>query len=169
MMEVKSNKHFTLLVLFCSTFSGVWTDLDNFNHFAATTEAGPNNVVSVFKSVICFSFSFYSTNTSYFSFVIGFDSWQQKRYPDDDHRSTLNHRREKLLVGWEHMQVQNNERTTLPPDQMERCGTRGRQWEEGEANEKKAQETSNDVSWAIGNFFTSQLSILLLKNLLGTN
>ena len=67
------------------------------------------------------------------------------------------------------MQVQNNERTTLPPDQTERRGTRGRQREEGEANEQKAQETSNDVSWAVGNFFTSQLSILLLKNLLDTN
>jgi len=55
----------------------------------------------------------------------------------------------------------------LPPSQTERQQTRrleatggrsdqgkkGKQQKEGGASEQKAQETSNDVSWAIGKFF----------------
>jgi len=101
------------------------------------------------------------------------------------HPRTQNHRHEQLLMGWERVQLQNSETTpTPPPSQMEWQWTRwleatgrwsdegkkGKQWKEGGANKKKAQETSFDVSWAIGKFFfSSHIIILLLMNFLSIN
>ena len=89
------------------------------------------------------------------------------------------HCREQLLAGWERVPLQNSETTaTPPPGQTERrdCDgttrqleTRGKQ-RGGKANEKKAQETSFDVSWAVGKcFLYSCFIIFLLTIFLGTS
>ena len=69
-----------------------------------------------------------------------------KRHQDNnsghlwDHESTPNHHCEWLLIGWEWVQVQYSKR-------METMRRQGKQ--------KKAQEMSFDISWAIGKFFSS--------------
>jgi hypothetical protein len=90
-----------------------------------------------------------------------------KRHQDDngghfwDHESTPNHCCKQLLVGWAWVQLQNSKRmATLPPNQtkMERRRNDGRQGEttrRRQGKQKKAQEMSFDVSWAIGKFFSS--------------
>jgi hypothetical protein len=97
------------------------------------------------------------------------------------HPRTQNHHHEQLLAGWEWVQLQNGKTTpTPPPSQTEQQrtrqlgdrATRGRRGnnERKAANEKKAQETSNNVSWAICKFcFFSHFIILLLTNFLSIN
>ena len=102
------------------------------------------------------------------------DNARHSHYP-----RTQNHRCKQLLMGWEWIQLQNSETIPMPPpSQMEwqqtrqleatgrwsNEGKKGKQWKEGGANKKKAQETSNDVSWAIGKFSFLLIIILLLTN-----
>jgi hypothetical protein len=79
-----------------------------------------------------------------------------------------NHRHEPLLVGWErvpktarqrqrrHQAKQNDNATGRQND----GGTRGKQRGGARQTKNKAQETSNDVFWAVGMFFFSLISLI---------
>ena len=77
-----------------------------------------------------------------------------------DHKSPPNNCHKQPLVGWEWVQLQNSKRTAIPPPnktQMEQGQNNGRGGgdnEEEVRQTKKAQEMSNNVSWAIGKFFS---------------
>jgi hypothetical protein len=61
-------------------------------------------------------------------------------------------------VGWEWVQLQNDKRIAMPPPNQTKMeqgqnNRRGGDNEEEARQTKEAQETSFDVSWAVGKFF----------------
>src|SRR5271154_6821248 len=83
--------------------------------------------------------------------------------PKTTDTATTHHRREQLLAGWERVsktarQLQSRHQAKRKDNATGRRndgGQRGKQGGGGEANEEKAQETSNDVFWAVSKFFFS--------------
>ena len=80
-----------------------------------------------------------------------------------------NHCHEQLLMGWEHVskmvrQRQRRHQAKWNDNAMGKRnngGTKGKQggWGGARQTKKKAQETSNDVSWAISMFFSFLISL----------
>jgi hypothetical protein len=76
-------------------------------------------------------------------------------------------------VGWERVTLQNSG-TTRRHQAKQNNNATTRQWEtmggnneRNKANKKEAQETSDDIFWAVGKFFYFSLFMFLLLTFLG--